>query len=65
MKKWFWKRRLRSRYRTYVAILDQFSCGASLAEAISSRVYNAKLKVNEAIRKCRELDPTCKLEEIS
>jgi hypothetical protein len=64
MKKWLWKRRLRSRYRTYTAILDQFSCGANLAEFISSRAYSAKMKVNEAIRKCREFDPSCKLEEI-
>ena len=60
----FWKRRLKKRYLAYRKLLDNFSCGASLAEVISLQVYDAKKEVNEAIRRLVALDPECKLKEM-
>ncbi len=64
-----WKRELAKwqltrRYRKYLALLDEFSCGASLAEYVSPRVLEAKNALNESIRACRELDSTCNVKEL-
>jgi hypothetical protein len=59
MKLRYWKFQLRRRYLHYANLLDEFSCGAALAEHLSGRVVEAKNAVNEAIRKCKELDPGC------
>lgn len=60
----FQKRRLRKRYTAYRKLLDNFSCGAALAEVISLRVSDAKNEVNETIRELVRLDPKCKLKEM-
>lgn len=59
-----WRSRLKSRFLTYRAISDEYSCGAALAAHLSSRLRRAKDRVNEAIRKCRELDPECSVKEL-
>lgn len=53
----FWKSKLRSRYLAYRLIADEFSCGISLAEHVSSRLREAKASVNVAIRRLQVLDP--------
>jgi hypothetical protein len=64
MKLRYWRRQLRKRYARWGAIRDEYDCGYSLAVYISDRLRHAEDEVNEAIRMCRSLDPTCKLEEI-
>jgi hypothetical protein len=59
-----WKKELGKRYAEYQSLLSEFSCGAELAGHISSRVAEAKAKVNHAISKCREFDPQCQLKDI-
>lgn len=51
------KRRLRREYLSYVKIRDEYSCGAHLAEHLSSRLREAKATVNFTIGRLQTLDP--------
>lgn len=59
-----WKRRLRKAYKDFAAVRDEYDCGDLLACHISSRAFDARRRMNEAIRQCVKLDPDCKLREM-
>jgi hypothetical protein len=65
LKRIYWKRRLKVRYLAYRSMLDNYSCGGTLAEYISPRLWRAKQKVNAAIRKLKAVDPVCKIKELA
>jgi hypothetical protein len=61
----YWKAILRRRYLAYQGVAQDLSCGAALADHITGgRLSRAKASLNEAVRKCQSLDPTCQLNEI-
>lgn len=51
------QRQLRRAYKSYVRDLDEFSCGANLAAAISLRVATGARKVNDLLDQLAKLDP--------
>jgi hypothetical protein len=46
-------------YLEYHSILDEFSCGANLAEHVSSRLAEAKSKFNKVMDRLAVLDQNC------
>jgi hypothetical protein len=51
------KRRLKGAYLSYMHVLDQYSCGANLAEFISPGLSGLKYEINKWIDRVNELDP--------
>ena len=49
----------RKYYKQYFDIADQFSCGGTLLEEISSGAYRAKRNFNATMDKIAKLDPDC------
>lgn len=51
------KRIAKKNFLEYHSLLDNFSCGAHLAETISLRVSTAKINFNEAMDELQKIDP--------
>ncbi len=53
------KRKVRSLYKSYHNICNNYSCGNNLAEYVNSNLSFIKNKFNETIAKLKELDSSC------
>jgi len=53
------KKKLKKHYVGYHKIADSVDCGLSLAETISSDMYNHKIEFNKTIQKLKEMDSAC------
>jgi hypothetical protein len=53
----FLKNKARRTYLKYRSLLDQFSCGASLAETITPRLYALRQEFNKVMDQLAEVDP--------
>lgn len=54
---WLLKRKLRRAYREYLEVDSSMACGAALADHITGRVTEARVRCNRILGELAKLDP--------